>query len=195
MKIQNNYKSMTAARELLAARQRIKAAKENEKKARKSFAITILEDAIAEPSRILRIDQYWRTTGLTPMDVEGMIVRAIQDTEDPEFMGLKTTRTVLRRRYAEFDEQGNPTGNVIERTEETPVIVNLGAVKMREGDTREAPLGTDNLLSPSKLCKPGSCYYMKKGQKCPDADSPTKWRCNGNYNVVQSLINKILNRA
>lgn len=190
----NTNASIGAAMNLMDARRQMKALKEHEKKLRADFAETILRDAIAQPSRILRIDKYWRITGLLPMEVEHMIVRLIQDTKDPAFNGLKTQNVAVRRRYAEFDETGNPTGQFIEKTETTPVIINLGEVKLTEGDTSKPVLGSASLLTAFNICQGDCCYYKRNGKKCPNTDHPeVMWKCTGNYQVIQDIINRILN--
>lgn len=188
--------SINAAMNLMGARRQMKELKEHEKQLKASFAETILQDAIAQPSRILRIDKYWRITGLLPMEVEHMVVKLIEDTKNPAFNGLKTQNVAIRRRYAEFDESGNPTGQFIEKTETTAVIINLGAVKLADGDTSHPVLGSDSLLNDTVICGGDCCYYKRNGKRCPNEDYPdTKWRCTGNYTWVQDTINKILNAA
>lgn len=188
--------SIGAAMNLMDARRQMKELKEHEKKLRASFAETILQDAIAQPSRILRIDKYWRITGLLPMEVEHMVVKLIEDTKNPAFNGLKTQNVAIRRRYAEFDENGNPTGQFIEKTETTAVIINLGAVKLADGDTSQPVLGSDSLLNDTVICGGDCCYYKRNGKRCPNEAYPdTKWKCTGNYTWVQDTINKILNAA
>lgn len=189
--------SIGAAMNLMDARRQMKELKEHEKQLKANFAETILRDAIAQPSRILRIDKYWRITGLLPMEVEHMVVRLIQDTDNPDFNGLKTQNVAIRRRYAEFDENGSPTGQFIEKTETTAVIINLGAVKLAEGDTSKPVLGSDSLIKPSAICQGDCCYYKRHGSDtCPNSAHPEiMWKCTGNWNWIQDTVNKILDTA
>lgn len=188
--------SIGAAMNLMDTRRQMKELKEHEKRLCANFAETILQDAIAQPSRILRIDKYWRITGLLPMEVERLVVRLIEDTKNPAFNGLKTQNVAIRRRYAEFDENGNPTGQFIEKTEITAVIINLGAVKLAKGDTSEPVLGSDSLLNNTAICGGDCCYYKRNGKRCPNESRPEiKWKCSGNYTWVQDTINRILNAA
>lgn len=187
--------SMDAANNLMSIRQQLKTLKDREKQLRDEFAETILLDAVEQPSRVLRIDTYWRVTGLRPMDVEQMVARLANDpSSNPLFQNLKTTRIGITRRFAEFSEDGAPTGGFIEKTEECPVIINLGEVRPpRSGEASEpAVLGSASLLNDGALCR-SNCRYLQRGMECPyESDPIPKWKCAYNWEGVQEIINAIL---
>lgn len=197
MEINANLTAMSATQNLMDCRRQLKEVKEREKQLKKDFAAAILLDAIEQPSRVLRLDRYWRMTGLLPMEVERMVVDLIQDTDCPDFFGLKTMRHAVRIRYAEFDEAGNPTGGFISQVSEVPIIVNLGEVKRPRNKTEwdfKPVMGAHSLVEQLPLCKKSSCYYVKKGTECPNTKVPgTMWKCSSNWEPVQNIINKILN--
>lgn len=198
MEINANLTCIAAAQNLMEGRRQLKEIKEQEKQLKKYFAAAILLDAIEQPSRVLRLDKYWRVTGLLPMEVEKMVVDLIQDTDYPDFFGLKTMRYAARLKYAEFDENGDRTGHFIERVTEVPIVINLGEVKPPRNKTAwpyEPVMGAASLLEKAPLCKEASCYYLKHNATCPNQENPgTMWKCNGNWGPVQDIINKILNR-
>lgn len=197
MEINANLTAMSATQNLMDCRRQLKEVKEREKQLKKDFAAAILLDAIEQPSRVLRLDRYWRVTGLLPMEVEKMVVDLIQDTDCPDFFGLKTMRHAVRIRYAEFDEVGNPTGGFISQVSEVPIIVNLGEVKRPRNKVEwdfKPVMGAQSLVEQLPLCKKSSCYYVKKGIECPNTKVPgTMWKCSSNWEPVQNIINKILN--
>lgn len=191
-----NTTAMNAAQNLMSARQQMKALEDFEAKLRNEFAATIFMDAIENPSRVTQLGAYWRMTGLLPTDVARMVDDLIKTTDNPDFMGLKATRAPITRRYAEFDEQGNPTGKYIKRTEEVSVIINLGAVKpprSGEGWKMDPVLGADSLLDKAPMCKTRQCYYKQRNQECPEKPG-NKWKCYTNWPTVQKLIDDILAR-
>lgn len=197
MEINANLTVMNATQNLMDCRRQMKEVKEREKRLKKDFAAAILLDAIEQPSRVLRLDRYWRITGLLPMEVEQMVGRLIQTTDCPDFFGLKTMRHAVRLRYAEFDEAGNPTGGFISKTAEVPIIVNLGEVKRPRNKAEwdyKPVMGAHSLVERASLCKKSSCYYLRKGVECPESKVPgTMWKCSANWEPVQKIINEILN--
>lgn len=194
----NTYNFMDASQALMARRAQLEAAKEQEKQARADLATAILMDAIEQPSRILRLDKYWRMTGILPMQIESMVVRAIQDSENPAFSGLKTSRHAIRLRYAELDEDGRPTGGFIERVQEMPLIINLGRVlpprNIQEGEEFEEPvMGWGSLIEKYSGCNAPDCYYIKHDWKCPYTPEQ-KWKCANVWKDIRDPINEILNQ-
>lgn len=121
--------SEKAAENLLNCRQQMKELEDRYAKLRREFVSTIFLDAIEQPSRVLPLGNYWRTTGLLPLDVCNMIEDFLKTNTNPDFAGIRAVRVPIKCRYAEFDEQGNPTGNTVEREEDRSLIINLGAVK------------------------------------------------------------------
>lgn len=190
----NTNNALTAAQNLMGARQQMKALKEFEARLRDEFAATIFMDAIENPSRVTQLGSYWRMTGLLPTDVARMVDDLIKTTDNPDFAALKATRVPIRRRYAEFDEQGNPTGKYIVRSEEVSVLINLGEVKpprSGKGWQKEPVMGAASLLEQAPMCKGGNCWYQKRGEKCPEKPA-NKWKCYTNWPTVQKLIDQIL---
>lgn len=185
--------AITAAQNLMASRQQIKALEEHEQTLQAKFAESIFADAIAQPSRVLRLDTYWRTTGLLPMDMMRMVNDALSGTENSDYKALYLMHHPIRRRYMEFDENGNPSGKIIERTEEVSIIVNLGAVKLPEGSDEKPVLGAISLVETAPLCKNKSCYYLRNNTQCSTA-AEDRWKCRSNWATIQKLIDQILNQ-
>lgn len=185
--------AITAAQNLMAARQQIKALEEHEQTLQTKFAEAIFADAIAQPSRVLRLDTYWRTTGLLPMDMMRMVNDALQGTENPDYSALYLMHHPVKRRYMEFDENGNPSGKVIERTEEVSIIVNLGAVKLSNNPDVKPVLGAPSLIETAPLCQNKSCYYLRNNTPC-HTKPEDQWKCRSNWATIQKLIDKILDQ-
>lgn len=118
-----------AAKNLLECRQQMKELEDRYAKLREEFVSTIFLDAIEQPSRVLQLGKYWRTTGLLPVDVCNMIDDILRTTENPDFALLRAVRVPVRCYYAECDENGNPTGNTVMKEEDRSLLINLGAVK------------------------------------------------------------------
>lgn len=198
----NTVNFMTATQNLLTARRQLEEAKEQEKALRVQFAESILADAIESPSRILRLDTYWRRSGLLPMQVEQMVANLINTTTAPEFGGLQMEHTAIRLRYAELDEDGIPTGGYVEKTKELPVIINLGEVKPPRSSSdkrakQEVFLGAASLIDPTRICKDRSCYYQRQGKcdECPNNKKPaTMWKCSHNWNYIHPIVRRILSQ-
>lgn len=187
--------SMDAANNLLSARQQMKALKDHEKQLKEEFAEVICLDAIENPARVTHLAPYWRTTGLLAMEVENILSRYLQNVKNPAFACLKISEVQVLRRYAEFYDDGTPTGNIIKRTERSMVLINVGEVKPpRSGETpKPALLGSESLLKDARICQPTKCSYLKRDCKCPyDSDPDNKWKCAYNWEGVQDVINRIL---
>lgn len=193
MAIINNTQSLNAAQTLMASRQQIKALEEQEAARQVEFAESIFADAIRQPSRVLPLDFYWRQTGLLPMDVMRMVDNGLKATENPAYSTFYLTKIDVKRRYAEFSEDGQPTGNIVERTECVSALINLGAVTP-DDDSKEVTMGRESLIETDpSLCTTGHCWYRKQNRPCPTKPSE-KWKCNANYTIVKKLVDQILNQ-
>lgn len=118
-----------AAKQLLDCRQQMADLKDRYAKLCDEFVSTIFLDAIEQPSRVLPLGNYWRSTGLLPLNVCNMIEDFLKHNDNPDFVGIRAVRVPIKCRYAEFDENGNPTGDTVEREEDRSLLINLGAVK------------------------------------------------------------------
>ncbi len=188
--------TMTAAQNLMNNRRAIKALEEQKEQLRNEFAAAILMDAIEAPSRITRLDTYWRAYGFLPTDVFSILDDFFRTTTDPAFCALQVIHHPIQRHYMEFDEQGNPTGNTITRKEEVAILVNLGEVKPRrtpvEGEQEEEPfMGSESLIDKAPICWENACSIARTGKSC--GEHPAKqWKCYRNSNVIGRLTQKIL---
>lgn len=188
---------MSAAQKLMDNRSAIKALEAQKEALRHEFAAAIMMDAIESPTRITRLDTYWRAYGFLPTDIFAIISDFLQNTTDPDFSAVQVLHHPIQRHYAEFDANGNPTGNTITRREEVALLVNLGEVKPRrnpvEGEQDEEPfMGSASLIADAPLCKENACSYpARAGRDC--GEHPAKrWKCYRNSNVIGRLTNKIL---
>lgn len=186
---------MNAAQNLMNNRQAIKALEDQKEALRHEFAASILLDAIEAPSRITRLDTYWRAYGFLPTDVFNILDDFFRATTDPAFCAVQVIRHPIQRRYMEFDKDGNPTGNILTRKEEVALLVNLGEVKPRrtpvEGEQEEPFMGSESLIDKAPICWENACSIARAGRSC--GEHPAKqWKCYRNSNVIGRLTQKIL---
>lgn len=191
-----NNNIMNAAKALTSNRAAIKALEDKTKELRQSLAISIAQAAIEQPSRVLRLDTYWRATGLQATDLLSTVEDYLRTTEYPDHAALYFTRHTVVRRFAEMDEFGNQTGNFIERREEVPLLVNLGQVYPPVNGPHETEplMGWQSLLEQTELCLKSQCYKMRRGIDC-DPSPADKYKCYENKRIIDNLAYKVVKAA
>lgn len=210
-----------ASHRLLEARQSIEVMKKREKSLRDELAEAILLDAMEQPSRVLRLDLYWRTMGIQAADLERMMAQYLNKNDNPDLAGIVYYRYAIRRKYSELDAEGNPTGEYFEKIENCPLIINLGDVKpprvctqtcgynhngrcTNSGDgrcnsycekwqrqTEEPRMGRASIIAAAPFCNDKKCPRLKKGKKCPFAVTTSEGKAKCPYN--REIIASLVN--
>lgn len=188
-----NNNILTAAKALTAHRAAIKTMEDKTKDLRQALAISIAQAAIEQPSRVLRLDTYWRATGLMATDLISTIEDYLRTTKYPDHAALHFTRFSFTRRFAELDEFGNQTGNFTERREEVPLLVNLGQVYPPVNGPHEVEplMGWQSLLEQTELCLKSQCYKKRRGIDC-DPSPADKYHCYENKRIIDNLAYKVV---